>query len=267
MKKKKEKKIKEKRYKIFQSLYLTFQFKWMWKWLKGLFKKKDLMYAQGVHFISGYMGSGKTLYASHIINQYDKNKYFFLTNIPEFKQENVYLFNIRDYFGNRKQIKRFPLVDGKGRKLISIIFDEINLDFNRRENRSNEYNEIFIGLTKFLLSLRHQGIHSCYFIGQFKSYQDTQLATAFKYWHNIIYSEIGAFYKEQYVLADKGKKLKLLIKYLYMEDYQSTGNEEEPFNFLNISIRKVNYNDYLTYDTFGLRKQIESLDVGVVTKD
>lgn len=158
-------------------------FKWLFLVIKGLFKKEDILKAKGTHIITGYPGSGKTLLMNRIINSVDSEKYFFLSNIPEFN--GVKTFNLTDIFNNTEQVKSFPLRDDKGRRLYAIIFDEINLQFNKRLNRKTDYNDLFIGLIEFLITARHQGVKRVYFIGQKLELQDTQLISLFKYQHDI----------------------------------------------------------------------------------
>lgn len=153
--------------------------------IKRLFGKNVLL-ANGSHIVTAYPGGGKTLLASYIINNVDKEKYFFLSNMAEFPgYENCYTFNIDDIFKDGEQVKSFPTTDYKGRQLYAIIFDEINLSFNRRMNRSSEYNSVFIGLVEFLVTHRHQDVPRVYFLGQKLELQDTQLQSLFKYQHDI----------------------------------------------------------------------------------
>lgn len=163
-------------------------FKYCGKLFKLIFRRKpNLLNAPGAHIITGYPGAGKTLLMSDIINKVDSTKYYFLSNLSEFNgYDNVYTFDISAMFGNCTQLMRFPLIDCKGRHLYGVIFDEINLNFNRRLNRKSTYNDLFIGLIEFLVTHRHQGVPRVYFIGQKLELQDTQLQSLFKYRHDII---------------------------------------------------------------------------------
>lgn len=154
--------------------------------IKKLFTN-DILYNNGSHIINAYPGGGKTLLASHIIGSIDSEKYFFISNMPEFPgYDNVYSFNLTDMFKDGEQVASFPTRDHKGRELYGVIFDEINLSFNRRMNRTTEYNEIFVGLVEFIITHRHQNVPRLYFIGQKLELQDTQLQSLFKYQHDII---------------------------------------------------------------------------------
>ena len=154
--------------------------------IKRLFTS-DIIHNNGSHIINAYPGGGKTLLASHIIGSVDNEKYFFISNMAEFPgYENVYTFNLLDIFKDGEQIASFPTHDYKGRELYGIIFDEINLSFNRRMNRTTEYNDVFIGLVEFIVTHRHQDVPRLYFLGQKLELQDTQLQSLFKYQHDII---------------------------------------------------------------------------------
>lgn len=182
--KKNDCRAKNRRIRLFLCKYNVFV--WLFLIIWRFLNKPPLIYAPGSHIITAYPGGGKTLLQSHIINSVDSKKYFFLSNMKEFSQENVYTFDIEEHFSNNEQVKSFPTRDLKGRQLYGIIFDEINLNFNRRLNRKSDYNDIFIGLVEFLVSHRHQDVPRVYFIGQKLELQDTQLQSLFKYQHDII---------------------------------------------------------------------------------
>lgn len=169
--------------------------------IKRLFNK-SLLYANGSHIITAYPGGGKSLLGSHIINSVSSEEYFFLCNMAEYPgYDNCYTFNIDDIFKDGEQVKSFPTVDYKGRKLYAIIFDEINLSFNRRMNRKAEYNDVFVGLVEFIVTHRHQDVPRIYFLGQKLELQDTQLQSLFKYQHDIYRCRRWARYKP-YNLGD-----------------------------------------------------------------
>lgn len=169
--------------------------------IKRLFGK-SLLFANGSHIVTSYPGGGKTLLASHIINSVDSESNFFLSNMAEFPgYDNCYTFDINDIFKDGEQVKSFPTIDHKGRKIYAIIFDEINLNFNRRMNRTSDYNDIFMGLVEFIVTHRHQDIPRIYFLGQKLELQDTQLQSLFKYQHDIYKCRRWARYKP-YNLGD-----------------------------------------------------------------
>lgn len=250
-----------------------FYFKKTIKLIQDYFTYQDVLYAKGTHIITGYPGSGKSLLMSHIINSVDKTKYFWLCNLKEFKSENVYSFNIEDVFSDKVQEKKFPIVDKKGRKLFGVIFDEINLSFNKRDNRSKEYNSLFLGLMEFLVSRRHQGIDRVYFIGQKLELQDTQLMSMFQFQHDIFYKkETYLYYYRRYLLSkyfetmrhypyeDKRKFFKGFIKvpkYIKLVNlYKSIEDEFLPYDELKI---KFNLYDLEMYDTHILKQDYSKL--------
>lgn len=159
-------------------------FTWLFSIIKYLLNRPGILHAPGSHIITAYPGMGKTLLMSKIINEVDRSKYFFISNLDEFND--VKTFDINEFFNNNEQQKSVPLIDEYGRHIYAIIFDEINLQFNRRLNRKSSYNEIFVGLIEFLVSHRHQGIPRVYFIGQKLELQDTQLQSLFRYQHDIL---------------------------------------------------------------------------------
>ena len=233
--------------------YFTFLVKRFWIWLKNLIFKMQPIFKKGTHIITGYPGSGKTLLVNKIVNIIDSKKYFFITNINEFKQENVYHFDVWDLFEDNTQVKKLPTVDAKGRKLYALILDEINLKFNRRLNRSKSYNNQFIGLVEMLVSSRHQGINRVYFIGQKLELQDAQLQSLFKYCHNIIYSKSRALYP---VYLDNGN-IVFAPKRLYIDNYLK--NFDDIFESDKITTIDISYDDLNTYNTFGLKEEYDNL--------
>lgn len=189
-------------------------------------------------------GAGKTLLMNKIIQETDSNKYFFLSNINEFK--GVKTFNINDLFNNNKQVKSIPTIDNKGRKLYAIIFDEINLTFNRRNNKQTAYNAIFTGLIEFLVSHRHQNIPRVYFLGQKLELQDTQLQSLFKFQHDIIYTKRKHkfWYFKQFNSIEK-----IPVKLNIVNRVKNLNDEFIEYNFVKQKIFKY---DLLTFNTKAL---------------
>lgn len=236
-------------------------FKYTGKLIKYVFKKKpDLLMAPGAHIITGYPGAGKTLLMSEIINRVDSDKYFFLSNIPEFLgHNNVFTFDIECIFSDYKMVRTFPITDYKGRQLYGVIFDEINLNFNKRLNRKSDYNALFIGLIEFLVTHRHQGVKRVYFIGQKLELQDTQLQSLFKYQHDIIKSYKRPFYWYYYdknKIAFLPKKLKVIH---FLKD------DSDAFNAFKIKNYKIHKASIKRYDTHALRLNYCDLPTYTIT--
>lgn len=215
-------------------------FVWLFLVIRNLFKGEgDLLYANGSHIITGYPGAGKSLLGEHIISNVDSEKYFFLCNVKEYYNENVYNFKLSDMFDECEQKRSFPTLDHKGRQLYGVIFDEINLSFNKRLNRRTDYNDVFIGLIEFLITHRHQDVPRVYFIGQKLELQDTQLQSLFKYQHDIFKKRIFPRFKP-YNLTGKliyyPVKLKLINRVKDINDqFIDLGKEK-----IKISVEECN---------------------------
>lgn len=219
--------------------------------LKSKFKHCGEFEKQGVYFISGYPGSGKTMLANHIINSVDNEQYFFLTNIDEFYQSNVYNFELDSIIGNGTIINKLPTkVDN--RKLYGVIIDEVNLKFNRRNNRRNTYNDMFIGLIELCTSYRHLGIPRIFFIGQFEQLQDVQLQVVFKYYYNIVRTRKIPSYS---IFKEKG-----IIAYIPHKIVVQAKRRGLNGDFVNYTKKiKFKKHDYQSYDHLGLKKTYDKL--------
>lgn len=227
-------------------------FKWFIKVIISLFNSGDILFAKGSHIITAYPGGGKTLLANHIVNEIDPEKYFILSNMKEF--EFCDAFKIEDIFCDSKQVKSFPTTDERGRKLYAVIFDEINLSFNKRINKKSSYNDIFVGLIEFLVSHRHQDIPRVYFLGQKLELQDTQLQSLFKFHHDIYKAKRFPkywFYKDKGYIDYIPYKLKILNRVKSIDD-----------EFIEVSKSKVKIKmrDLLTYDTKFLGNSYKQLE-------
>lgn len=149
-------------------------------------------------------------------------------------------------FSQRSTNKIIPNNWRKGRKLYGIIFDEINREFNRRNNRQREYNEAFTGLIEFLVSHRHQDVPRVYFIGQKLELQDTQLQSLFKYQHDIIRTTRRPkywFYKDKKHLEFIPTKLDIVNRVKSIDD---------EFIELNCVRCKITRENLETYNTKAL---------------
>lgn len=227
--------------------------------VKGLFTRKSLLKAAGTHFIAGYPGSGKTLLMNSIISQYDPKKYFFLCNMGEFNgHDNVYSFKLEEVFKDQKQVRSFPVIDHLGRKLAGVIFDEINLNFNRRANNQKSYNEIFIGLIEFLVSHRHQGVPTIWFIGQKMELQDGQLQLLFKYYHDIVITKRRPSYWIYKEAKEENTIVYLPTKIKYNNYVKSFQDE---FILTRQSIKKFTKKDFTTYNTKYLGEEYRKLPI------
>lgn len=228
-------------------------FTWLFNIIKYLLHKDSLMHAPGSHIITAYPGGGKTLLMNKTINETDRSKYFFLSNIQEF--DGVDTFNIEDLFNNTQQQKSIPLKDQYGRRLYGLIFDEINLTFNKRLNRRSDYNDIFVGLIEFLVSHRHQGVPRVYFIGQKLELQDTQLQSLFKYQHDIIKTKRRPKYWFYY---DNGYINMIPHKLVIMHRTKSQEAQDQFVDYKKTRV-KIKENDLTSYNTKALAMNYISL--------
>lgn len=229
----------------------------IWRYLKGVFKwffsNNDILNNNGVHLISGYPGAGKSLLSNYIIKNVDSTKYFFYTTREQYASDNVYYLDLNDIFNDKQQKKSIPIKDNKGRRLYAIIIEEINLEFNKRLNRTNEYNEQFIGLIEFIVSHRHQGIPRIYCIGQKLELQDTQLQSLFMY-HHFIKKRKNTL---SYQLFRENGYIQSIPRKLIVEHY----GKNETGEFYKISKGKYKINRYVlgTYQTHFLNEQYKEL--------
>lgn len=237
---------------IFVWLFLVIK-----NWLSG---EGNLLFAPGSHIITGYPGAGKTLLMNYIKNSVDQEKYFFLSNIPEF--ETVPCFKMTDIFDENMQIRSFPTKDELGRSLYGIIFDEVNLSFNKRLNMRKDYNDIFIGLIEFLVTHRHQDVPRVYFIGQKLELQDTQLQSLFKYQHDIIKKRVFPKFKPYNLTGNLiyyPIKLKIINRIKAINE-----TREEQFIDVNKKKIKISQHDLESYNTKALGdayKKLPKLEV------
>lgn len=247
-------KMKKKTFREKMKYYLFSKqnvFVWIFLVIMSFFKRGNIYRSHGTHLISGYPGSGKTLLANALIQDIDKTKYFCLSNIKEFND--VKTFDIKEIFKNNEMVKQFPLTDEKGRKLYAIIFDEINLNFNKRLNRRADYNDIFLGLIEFLVTHRHQGVPRVYFIGQKLELQDTQLQSLFKYQHDIIRTNKKPFYwlyKQNKFVTWAPKKLGIVNR---VKDLDDSFIE---FNYDGFKIKRYHLETYNTHALADNYKQL-----------
>lgn len=245
----------EKEQKIIKNrTRINFIIKRIVNWIKSILFRLSIFHRVGSHIISGYPGAGKTLLVNKLINQVNPEKYFFITNIDEFNQENVVQYDVFDLFSNGKQIAKLPYKDYKGRKLYGLILDEINLKYNKRLNKTRNYNDSFVGLIELIITHRHQHIPRVYFIGQKLELQDSQLQSLFKYWHNIIYNKTKAIWR---YFKEEGKLI-YAPTCLYIENY-TKGYGDEYVQSDDIYEMPISYEDLKSYNTFGLAKVYEDL--------
>lgn len=168
---------------------IPFVFRVIIKWIQG---KPGLLYANGVHYIDSSSGGGKTLLMNYIACHLVERGGFMWANIDEFKNPRIKAFDIEKLYGNGDANYKLPKKIEKkiGDTTVTyyskgIIYDELNRYFNRRMNKTRDYNDIFVPLVSDTVIHRHLGHPRIYFIGQSLMMQDTQIAQVAKYRHYV----------------------------------------------------------------------------------
>lgn len=231
--------------------WFKFAFKVIILFIKNLFKGPfDRL---GVHFISGYSGSGKTLLMSKIINRHCGEYDFYYTNKDQFDKTKTKSIEFLDLFELGRQVKKLPktqCIDGKIKYCKGLILDEINATFNRRMNKTTEYNNAFVGLMQLCVTHRHQGLPRIYFMGQFFDFQDTQLQTCFKYTHEIASRRLPSYslYKEKGNIEYPPFKMKI-VSNLKTKEYDTKG--QPLFIKWKTTRLKITYKDISSYNHLG----------------
>lgn len=159
------------------------------KFLKRLFSGSgNILFAHGTHFICGVSGGGKTLLSNFIIRSLtQRSGGFFWVNMNQYDEKITRPFDMAKLFVNGEQKYRLGIKDKYNRYSQGIVYDEFNAAYNRRMNRTTEYNETFIPLIKSVVTHRHQGHKRIYVLGQMK--QDTQLTEIIQYKHEVYCSK------------------------------------------------------------------------------
>lgn len=238
--------------------WLIYRIKIIIIWFKHL--GNNPLYAPGVHLLDAPSGTGKTLLANIIIQNSTSANQFWYTNIDQFEEEKQQVFEVSSLFEKGKQIAKLPtFVDGKWAQ--GIIFDELNLNFNRRMNKTTDYNNLFIGLMELVVSHRHQHMNKLYFLSQDLSFNDKQIQNAFKY-HHIIYSKKRynyKIYKDNYNKKLVKTPKKLLVDH-YIKTAEKTADGTTIFTKFKTSKIKVDTLKHLyTYNHLGYAKKYEDL--------
>lgn len=256
----KNKKIKKKKYSkkwTIKRSRLLFLLKRLNKWLFG--KKGNILMSQGVHFITAPSGAGKTLLSNWILRSMCLGKDAFMwVNIDQYDNNITQHFLVDGLFKDGQQIAKLSKKWGN-KKSKGVIFDEINLFFNRRENKKKEYNEIFIPLMKFSVTHRHQDQDRIYFLGQNKNLQDTQIQSILKYQHRVFASKKWYYYyfREKQEMIYAPKYLKVITFNNVGQD--NSGNTE----WKQTSKQKIKITIELleSYDTHGFAEFVKDLPI------
>lgn len=227
-------------------------------WFKHL--GNNPLYAPGVHLLDAPSGTGKTLLANIIIQNSTPKNGFWYSNIDQFEEDKQQVFTPYDMFESGKQIAKLPVyVNNKWAQ--GIIFDELNLNFNRRMNKTTDYNNLFVGLMEFVVSHRHQRMNRLYFLSQDLSFNDKQIQNAFKY-HHVIYSKKRynyRIYKDSDNIKLQRTPKKLLVDH-YIKTAEKSADGTTIFAHFKTSKIKVDTVKHLyTYNHLGYAKKYNDL--------
>lgn len=227
-----------------------------WKYLLKLFRPLDILMRKGIHIIKSPPGGGKSLsayltaekhyknsgYQSYINSQFekprtDKNGRRYTKHIF-FEFENI--FGIRNVNGKLEgyQKKLF-----NSRKAKVVIWDEIHLMFNPRENRSSLYMLAWKPFLNNILHYRHEGFHSHIILSQLKV--DIQLASIASYIHQPT-TIIDINYR-LWMATGQFKMVPVKIKY---QTFKFVDDKMKPYRKWS---RRVDYEDLEFYETLALK--------------
>ena len=228
---------------------------WFHILINWLMQRKNPMFNNGIHYIDGNTGTGKTLLMNIVQRQLLKDTGFMYSNVNEFYSDRVKNFEMVDIWNEGETKFQLPsyipeLGSNKG-----LIFDEINRIFNRRLNRTNVYNDIFVPLVNWCVTHRHKRIPRIYFIGQNVELQDTQLQSIIRYRH-IVNSKKKYFYyfwKNELILIRAPYKIKV--------EHTIINKATNQFKKFASTKFKVTIQDLLTYNTYGFENDTADLPV------
>lgn len=232
---------------------ISFLFKILSRSLKG---KGNILFAQGTHYITAPSGGGKTMLVNYIIRTItERLGGFFWVNMDEFDSKITKTFDMTRLFESGQQKYRLPTKDDYKRFSQGIVYDEFNASYNRRMNRTTEYNETFVPLIKSVVTHRHQGHQRIYILGQMK--QDTQLQEILQYKH-LVFASKGYrywYYRERDKLVSVPKKLTVISYVKIGED--SSGNA----TYKEISKQKIKVSIEIleTYNTHAFADMFKDL--------
>ena len=247
--------------------YITFPtnkvFIYIWKYLKKWYQSFDILCRKGIHILISEPGGGKTL-SAYITTEimYEKKGIRSYINSPfEKPRTDEYgrkylrniLFKFDDIFGVKNGIngrlegyqkKRF-----NSKKAKIVVWDEIHLIFNPRENRTGLYMLAWKPFLNNLLHYRHEGFHSHIMLSQLKV--DIQLASISSYIHKpttIIDVNYGLW-----LATGQFKMVPVKIKY---ETYKF---KDEKMKLHKRWSRKVDYRHLEYYETLALKHTRNSI--------
>lgn len=163
---------------------------WILGWLELILSGdgKEPLDEEGLHYITGLQGSGKsslmfakmkdyahkTGRASYVNTKMEK---------PKLSVNGYYvyhrLFSADEFYKDKVAIKQFNT-----EMFCSIVYDELHFFNNNRMNRSNDYNSTFIPMINDNVLMRHKNIKWVLYSSQFPR-NDIQIMTLLKGYHRV----------------------------------------------------------------------------------
>lgn len=224
-----------------------------------LFRKNtNPIFNNGIHFVEGLSGSGKTLLANYMLQESLKKNQFMYSNINQFDKEKTITIDFFSIFENGKQVKKLP-IKYNNKFCAGLIIDELNASFNRRLNNRRDYNDAFVGLMQFSVTHRHQKINKIYYLGQSLELQDRQIQNIFRYMHKVKNTKRYNF--EHFLETGKVDKLpkRLKIEHFIKSDIIDKSGTPVFIKFKTSKI-KIDYDKHIkTYNHLGYHEQFNQL--------
>lgn len=252
-----------------------------WFWYKFLtrFKFKNIpFYEKGTHFLYALQGGGKSSVlfntAEHLRRLTGKGVYvntqFERARYDEVERDYYrfhQFFNETDFWGLEEhrnnlgetvfgstQLKQFD-----NQLFCAVMIDELIATFNQRENKSKQYNDVFIGMMRSIVHQRHQNMDRIYFASQIDT-TDVQLMKIFKWVHTVeIHLDIpywewymtgsltkhimGWYMTSEKVVRKKGKE-KVITKNYYIKrefDEEHFETKNMAWMYSKLPVDKINY--------------------------
>lgn len=219
----------------------------LWEWHIKNRNAPNPLHVEGVHYIFGPPGAGKSSWSKHDAEERaiktGKNAYFtHHIEKPKIDENlNTYVhhrvIDIKSYYENKVKIKRYNT-----EKYPTLYIDEFQILNNNRLNKQKDYNDFFIPFLNDLISVRHLDFDNIYLLSQIPS-NDIQIMTMLAGYHELsmkkgvlysdwlktgkfrirpIYFKIKSFKIDQ--ITNKKyhvKTQKIMINLDFLEDFES----------------------------------------------
>lgn len=173
-------------------------FYYLWLRIREKFES-NLLIANGVHFIVALQGGGKSTLAYELIERLrlknGKGAYINtnfelprLDTINKKYYKHHIEFKLSDFFDYRIMDDEDPLIVPQKYRFNSafenMVLDEWLTEMNHRNNRTKDYNNVFLALLQMIAHMRHQGMKRIYILSQIDN-TDIQLLSMLKYVHEV----------------------------------------------------------------------------------